>query len=60
MTKQETTKAIELLRDRTDRTEVVGADTEGGFALTAYWLDGSGQKLFYTLDEVERHVADRN
>lgn len=59
MTKQETIKAAEMLRERTDRTEVTGADTEGGFALTAYWADGSGQHLFYTLAEVDDWLRDR-
>lgn len=56
MTRQETLEAATLLESSADRTETTGADTEGGFALTAYWLDGSGQRLFHTLDEVRDHV----
>lgn len=55
MTKQETKQAEKMLADRTDRVEVCGADTEGGLALTAHWIDG-GQKLFYTLDQVRDHI----
>ncbi len=56
MTKQECKKAETLLESRVNRTERIGADTEGGLALTAYWNDGSGQRLFYTIDEVREHL----
>lgn len=59
MKMQEIKEATELLADRTDRVEVTGSDTDGGLVLTAYWLDGSGQRLFYSLGEVKDHIANR-
>ncbi len=32
--------------------------TDNGQCLIAYRLDGSGQKIFYSLDEVEQHIAE--
>ena len=55
MKQSELKHAEKMLEGRTDRVESIGADTEGGFALTAYWRDG-GQRLFYTIREVEEHV----
>ena len=55
MTKSETEQAAKLLADRTDRVETCGADTEGGWCLTAFWRDG-GCRLFYSLDQVHQHV----
>jgi hypothetical protein len=55
MNLQEIAQAETLLQDRVDRNERTGTDTEGGWALTAHWLDG-GQRLFYTIDEVRDHV----
>jgi len=49
--------AEKLLADRCDRTEACGADTVGGWCLTAYWLDG-GQRLFYTMAEVRSHIDE--
>jgi hypothetical protein len=57
MTRDEMTKAKELLEEDTDRTEPIGADTEGGWALTAYWRTG-GQRLFCSLAEVEAAVDE--
>jgi hypothetical protein len=58
MTWQEIKTATEMLKDRCDRTESCGDDSEGGYCLTAYWVDG-GQKLFHTLEEVQQHCVDR-
>jgi len=56
MTTQEIKTATKLLADRTDRTETIG-DGRGGLNLTAHWRDGSGQRMFVSLDEVREHVA---
>lgn len=51
MNKQEISQAIKLLGDRIDRHETI-IDGDGQ-SLTVYWLDGSGQRMFMTLNEVE-------
>lgn len=51
MKKPEIKKALLLLGDRVERSETAGVDG-GGFCLTVFWDDG-GQRLFYSLDEVE-------
>ena len=56
MTHDEIKKASQLLGSRTDRIET--SVTDNGQCLIAYWLDGSGQKIFYSLDEVEQHIAE--
>lgn len=55
MNKQEIKQAVALLQDRIDRHETI-IDRDGQ-SLTVYWLDGSGQRLFVTLDEVRDHIA---
>ena len=67
MNKRESTQAERILSkdDWCERTERCGADTAGGWCVTAYWRDG-GQQLFYLLDDVQRllnasgRVYDRN
>jgi hypothetical protein len=50
-------QAIKLLQDTTDRTEIMGIDG-GGYCVTAVWLDGFGQRIFYALSEVHEHLAE--
>jgi len=57
MTLNEIKAATELLKDRCDRIESCGDDSEGGYCLTAYWLDG-GQKVFHTIREVENNCDE--
>ena len=57
MTKPEIKKALLLLGDRVERSETTGVDG-GGFCLTVFWDDG-GQRLFYSLDEVEAWLAGK-
>lgn len=57
MTTSEAKQAEQMLADRVERTETIAVDG-GGVALTAYWTDG-GQKMFYSLESVEQHIADR-
>jgi len=58
MTKRETDAAAKLLKDEVQRTEQCKASTQGGWCLTAHWIDG-GQKLFYSLAAVQDHLAER-
>lgn len=55
MSTTEIETARKLLQDRVDRLETSALDS-GGICLTAYWRDGSGQTLFYSLDHVREHV----
>ena len=48
--------ARQLLDGRVSLTESARHD-DGGFDLTAYWLDG-GQTVFYSLVAVRKHVED--
>lgn len=57
MKKAETKKALALLADRIERSELASIDG-GGLCVTVY-LIGGGQKMFYALDEVERWLEDR-
>ena len=57
MTKSEIKKALLLLGDRVERSETAGVDG-GGLCLTVFWDDG-GQRLFYSLDEVEAWLRDK-
>jgi hypothetical protein len=58
MTREELTKAEAMIAYGCERIEHCGDDSEGGWCLTAHWLDG-GQKLFHTLEEVHRHCEER-
>lgn len=58
MTKPEAEQAAKMLEDRLHRYAISGADVSGGFCLTVEWIDG-GEKLFYTLREVEAWIADK-
>lgn len=51
MTKSDIKKALSLLGDRVERHDAAGIDG-GGWCMTVYWRDG-GQRLFYSLNEVE-------
>lgn len=59
MTQQEIKKAKKLLANHVERTEISTLDG-GGFAITAHWSDGSGQKVFYALDRVVEHIRDHH
>ena len=43
--------ALQLLDGYTERIELIALDS-GGQRLTATWLDGSGSRAFYALDDV--------
>lgn len=57
MNKKDLVKAENLLADRVDRFDHMG-DGKGGTALTAHWVNG-GQRLFYTLAQVEEFIENR-
>jgi hypothetical protein len=57
MTKTEIKKALALLGDRAERSQTAGVDG-GGLCLTVFWDDG-GQRLFYSLEEVESWLAEK-
>jgi len=57
MKKSEIKKALSMLGDRLDRSETAGIDS-GGLCLTVFWRDG-GQRLFYSLDEVEAWLSGK-
>lgn len=60
MTREEITQAEALIGYGCDRIEICGDDSEGGLCLTAHWRDGSGQRLFHSLKEVEDYLASRS
>ena len=53
MKKQEIRIAKELLGNRAERIEMIKIEN-GGYAITAHWVDG-GQKKFDALEDVKAH-----
>ena len=48
---KENKMAMHLVKGYTERIELIALDS-GGQRLTATWLDGSGSRAFYALDDV--------
>lgn len=57
MNAKEIKRAIEMLDPYTERMETPAVDS-GGQCLTAHWL-GGGQKLFWSLRQVEEWLQDK-
>ena len=57
MNKIEIAEAIDSLDDYAERAETAILDT-GGQCLTAHWV-GGGQKLFYTLRDIQNWIDER-
>lgn len=63
MNAREIRRATHLLDDLADRFSTILYDPNRygkcrQVALTAHWADGSGQRIFYSIDEVEDHVEE--
>lgn len=56
MTKSEIKTAQKLLADRAERFGVMGTDS-GKLCLSVQWI-GGGQRIFYTLEEVQNKLAE--